>query len=354
GEQKVVFRTKVPGYDDLTVTRTYTLAPKQYHIGHSITVERSASGQKDVLPFRYQLAGGHGLPIEGTWFTGTFRNAFILTVDSSGDLWRETEDSLRISQRKGGDRVPPDQLGPGSFLQWAAVGNQYFTSAIVVSDQQEEEAKGGVGKALHKVLAWARPTLESDELRGKIRVLRALGDRQHIIVRPFDKDLDDVEFELLPAAQQMMEDRKLKGGEDVFVSYFEVAPGQRFATAVRRGQTPKPFLDDITVRVNSQVLELKPGDKVVHNYLLYNGPLKAALLAQFRGDRAVDPDLVDRYAYRLHLNTLTDYRSNNIFGRISQSIGMTTLIIQCTRLMHWLLNLLHTFVPIYGLTIILL
>src|SRR5262249_46736934 len=70
----------------------------------------------------------------------------------------------------------------------------------------------------------------------------------------------------------------------------------------------KPRLDDITVRVVSQPLDVKTGGEIVHKYLLYNGPIKVRLLADGSdGQRAVPQALVDRYNFTLHLNTLTDY-----------------------------------------------
>jgi YidC/Oxa1 family membrane protein insertase len=71
--------------------------------------------------------------------------------------------------------------------------------------------------------------------------------------------------------------------------------------------------------------------------VLYHGPVKAALLAQFKGDEAVPSETVSRYTETLHLRTLTDYHSDNWFGRVSSWIGLTWLIIKFTTLMHWLL-----------------
>ena len=43
----------------------------------------------------------------------------------------------------------------------------------------------------------------------------------------------------------------------------------------------RPQFDDITVRVNSEKIELAPGAKVAHQFMLYHGPVKAALLGAF-------------------------------------------------------------------------
>jgi YidC/Oxa1 family membrane protein insertase len=100
---------------------------------------------------------------------------------------------------------------------------------------------------------------------------------------------------------------------------------------------------------------LQPGvhDVHKHQFLLYHGPVKVALLAQFSGDKAVPSELVRRYTDDLHLRTLTDYHSDNYFGRVSSWIGLTWLIIKFTQLMHELLYWLQ-FVFGYGFGIIVL
>src|SRR5262249_47177606 len=53
-----------------------------------------------------------------------------------------------------------------------------------------------------------------------------------------------------------------------------------------------------------------------------------------------------------------DYHSDNWFGRVSSFIRLTDLIILFTRLMHWLLNILHNLIfwipGSYGISIIIL
>ena len=140
------------------------------------------------------------------------------------------------------------------------------------------------------------------------------------------------------------------------VSWYEpeIGPAERVATFVRAGNVRRTQLDDITVRVVSDALQLEPGKTMVHNYVLYQGPSKVRQLATFRGDKAVDAELVDWYADTLHLRTLTDYRSPGFLGEISSKVMWTDLLILTTRFMHWLLDWLHWLVPNYGLSIILL
>jgi YidC/Oxa1 family membrane protein insertase len=260
---RVVFTYYLP-QQEVTVTKTYTLKPDDYHIGLTIQIERLGSGP---LPFRYQLTGAHGLPIEGEWYTTVYRNALIAWEDAKGTAWRDLQLAQKIGFQAGGRDVPRPE---DKFIRYAGVVTQYFASVIVVDDQQEKNTKPNF-------IAWARPTLE----------------REH---------------------------------------------------------PKKQFLSDITVRVVSEPLDLKPGVPVVHKYLLYNGPVKVRLLGQLTGKKQVPAALVDRYENTLHLRTLTDYPSVPAFSWWSD------LLVACTNVMHALLWLIHTYVMpwSYGLSIILL
>lgn len=270
-EYEVVFEKDVPGMD-VRITKTYTLRKGDYHLGLALTFESTRAGA-EPLSFRYQLAGAHGLPIEGDWYTYTYRNALIGNWDEAkGNILRDLQESRAIGFQAGGKEVNRKE---NEAISYAGVITQYFASVVVLDNQQAEGVKPNF-------LAWARPTVE-----GK------------------------------PHPEQ-------------------------------------PFLDDITVRLVSEPIELKPGKPVVHKYLLYNGPVKVSLLGQLGGDKAVAPALVERYEKKLHLNTLTDYHSPNPFGTFANTIGWSQLLIHCTNLMHRLLQILHVIVPNYGICIILL
>lgn len=354
--QEVQYSTTVPGLDNVTIVKTYRLAPKDYHVTLIVEVydTRKRGVKEEPTLFRYQLTGAQGLPVEGEWFASTFRNAVSLLVDPDG-LYRNLEDSIRISTRKGGDTWPEVKTQRGnSRLQYAGVQNQYFAAMIVVDDSQPDKKDGGVGK--DKVLAWARPTLETQEKRG---TLVKIGKNKDVILFRDDKN-ETREYHLLPRTRKHFSDLELQEGQQAVVSYYRTPePENKLVAAwVRLGATLKPQFDDITVRVNSEKIELAPGGKVAHQFMLYHGPVKAALLGQFTGEKEVRGELVDRYARTLHLRTLTDYRSDNIFGKISSSIGLTWLIIWFTSRMHELLSLLHFllgWIPgAYGLSIIVL
>jgi YidC/Oxa1 family membrane protein insertase len=351
--QQVVFSTTVPEFPKIKLVKTYRLAPKDYHVTLLLEIH-DTRGADDPnvkkIPFRYQLTGAQGLPVEGEWYTATFRNALIGIADRGNGLWRKIEESIRISMRAGGDRFPDGELDD-SRLQYAGVVNQYFGAILAVDNEQPGNDDGGTTPG--NILAWARPTLESSEKKGTI--IGIMGDQ--IVFT--DADRQTTTYTLLPRTKRQLADLGLDRGDRAVLSYYELPGGkEKIATWVRLGETLKPQFDDITVRVMSKVIDLNPREVVKHQFVLYHGPVKAALLAQFKGDEAVDSELVSRYTETLHLRTLTDYHSDNWFGRVSSWIGLTWLIIKFTTLMHWLLYLFHTllgWIPgAYGLSIIVL
>lgn len=140
-QQKVVFEAEVPG-QNLIVTKTYTLARGDYHIGLTVGI-RPKPGTKPPQKFRYMLDGAHGLPIEGVWYTYTYRNAMVGWSDSS----RALEDSREIAHWDGGERQP---RGDSKTIRYAAVAVQYFASAVVVDPEQPGTSD--------RFIDWVRPT----------------------------------------------------------------------------------------------------------------------------------------------------------------------------------------------------
>ena len=149
-EHLVVFSTTVPG-TDIRLTKTFTLNKGDYHLGLEVKVKRvpaqGSTTNKDPVKFRYQLSSGHGLPIEGQWYTSIYRNALIGGFSEHENFWRDFQDSRQISFKGGGDKVGQ---GPNLRLEYAGVAVQYFASVTVVDDEQKDR----------NFLDWARPTIE--------------------------------------------------------------------------------------------------------------------------------------------------------------------------------------------------
>src|SRR5207244_416233 len=118
GEQVAFVYDKLP---DVILTKTFTLKPDDYHVQLDVKVERKVlpvalvptlqilpqpdvfaffgqgfaladKPKTDPVTFQYQLSSAHGLPIEGKWYTTTFRNALVGHEDKDGYLWRSMQD----------------------------------------------------------------------------------------------------------------------------------------------------------------------------------------------------------------------------------------------------------------------
>jgi YidC/Oxa1 family membrane protein insertase len=347
--QRVAFRTEAHG---VVITKTFSLFEGEYHVGLQVDLERPARkpGAKDPparpqLNFRYQLTGAKGLPIEGRWYTGTFRNAMI-GLEEKGSLARDLQESRQVSLWGGGNAV---DRGEG-LIRYAGVAVQYFASMIVVDENQDNQF----------ILRRARPTLETAVAHGKIKA-GSMGQTDRLVLTDGKRDTT---IHLPPHLQMIANAGGWREGETVAVVYRPLSYDESLkecpllATNVYLGSQAEAmhgaWYDDVTVRVSTAPETLKPGQKATHRYLLYHGPVKPSLLGGLGGPSEVDPELVKRYSKGLHLNTMTDYHSPGWFGTFASTIRWTWLVIQTTNLMHLVLNWLHWAIPSYGIGIILL
>lgn len=306
-EHRVVFETELPAPYSIQIRKTFTLAPKDYHIGLRVEFKRLDSGQKGKGQVRFQMAGPHGLPVEGEWYTSTTRTALIGWETPKGSFRRQYEDAATIGAKRGGE---PVNRADNTF-KYAAIATQYFTSALAIDD---------TGGAAKNPWAYVRATTEL----------------------PFIPPPDEI---------KKLEDQLKENPKDDFLR-------ARLSRIHELRDRKLPELDDITFRAVTDPLDLAPGETVIHGYAIYNGPTKVRLLKLLRDDRAVDPGLVDRYHDTFGLRTLTDYHSPTAIGRFASAIYWTDLVILFTNIMHWLLWLIHaafSWVPgSWGLSILIL
>jgi YidC/Oxa1 family membrane protein insertase len=343
-KEKVVRMVKV------RLAKTYTLTQGEYHLGLEVEMKTDETEPARTM-FKYQLAGAHALPVEGKWYTNTFRNALI-GVEKGSSLLRDYQDLRQISLWGGGKSVGKEK---DQFIRYAGVALQYFASVIVVDDEQREQA----------FLAKARPTLESFVIKGRFMGMKDFnsflfeGDdadpetkkKERTIHFLADDDQADEESVKANSVRAVLADRA-KGTPMGVVAAID-ATGQLVALrVVTEANAHALWQDDITVRVTTEQIELRPGVPVVHKYLLYNGPVKPYLLDLPGKETGVKPELVSRYIDKLHLNTLTDYHSPGWLGSFSSSIYWTDIIIKCTNFMHWVLAQINRVIPNYGLCIL--
>src|SRR5262249_45078792 len=159
---------------------------------------------------------------------------------------------------QGGDRVSAGN----SWVQYAGVMNQYFASVLVIDSAQ---APGDWNRP--RQLDSVRPTLETTEVKAVLVDPGTVNDVDGTRMAVFRVETGPMLTRLLPRVIEHLDQLGLKSNEPCVLSYYR-APGtnQPVATWVRRGHTPKPFFDDITVRLQSEELKLEPGAVVTHKF----------------------------------------------------------------------------------------
>lgn len=146
--QSISFETTLEEPHNVKITKTYTLHRREYHIGLTVRLERLPQA-KSAGKFRYQISGAVGTPIEGEWYTATFRNAVVGFIEKNGYLRRFLDDARTISYKAGSDKFPRTE----NTLEYAGILLQYFASVLVVDDQQPQGGK-------RNFLEYARATPE--------------------------------------------------------------------------------------------------------------------------------------------------------------------------------------------------
>ncbi len=331
--QIVEFTTQVAGVE---IVKRFSLTEREYHLGLELQFTRKEEfAGKGANRFRYQLTGAHGLPIEGKWFTNFFRTSLI-GQEYRNTIFRDFQDVRQIGVWGGGEVVNREE---NKFFRYAGIAVQYFASVVVV-DQQENQTPR---------IARVRPTLERGVTRGTLKSVAP--DQSSFVLQSANHDYT---FQVLnPFIRAELTNVPLE------IRIAVVSTTNRYGKEIAEQVEPEfhvqpLWVDDITVRLTSETLDLEKDKPVVHKFVLYNGPVKVSLLSQMKDERAVPPEVVARYVDTFHLNTLTDYQSPGWIGSFSNSIYWTPLVINTTNLMHWVLNQLYTWVPNYGVCIILL
>ncbi len=137
-EARVVFETALAAPYFLKIRKTFTLGPKDYHVGMKLDFEAlPGRPDKDRVKFKYQISGARGLPVEGEWYTSTYRNSLVGWVNPAGTAKRDIQDSASITTSFGGNRIDPQ----GNTFTYAGVGTQYFASVLAIDESMPDEAR---------------------------------------------------------------------------------------------------------------------------------------------------------------------------------------------------------------------
>ncbi len=147
---KVAFETTLAAPYFLKLRKTFTLGPRDYHVGFQFDIEPLPGRVKDKGRFRYQVVGARGLPVEGEWYAMGYRNVLTGSVNPKGGRLRTIDDAGTVQTQHGGTLVPRAD----NTFTYAAVGTQYFASALALDDTAEPAKR---------MMTWeyVRPTRES-------------------------------------------------------------------------------------------------------------------------------------------------------------------------------------------------
>jgi YidC/Oxa1 family membrane protein insertase len=116
--KEIRFRTSV-GAPAIVVTKTFRLFPKE----DGFELELGFESPERPQTLAYRLLGPHGIPIEGEWYTSTFRDAFFGKIQGNG-VRIETHPASEIAAADAkGEPLSNTQVP----LRFAGVENQYFT-----------------------------------------------------------------------------------------------------------------------------------------------------------------------------------------------------------------------------------
>jgi YidC/Oxa1 family membrane protein insertase len=107
----------------VTVTRTYRLWPGE----DGFELELGFESPDAERTLAYELLGPHGIPIEGDWYTGTFRDLFFGGVGPNG-----TQVLTKAAYNVAKDPSQPERY-TSLPLRYAGVENQYF--AVLLAPQ---------------------------------------------------------------------------------------------------------------------------------------------------------------------------------------------------------------------------
>ena len=114
--ESVVFRTTAKS--GVVVTKTYRLFPDTDGFELEIKLESPDKERTTV----YHLLGPHGIPIEGLWYTGTFRDVFFGQL---GQAKPDTHSASDINSAKDGSIDNTEKP-----VRYAGVENQYFATFV--------------------------------------------------------------------------------------------------------------------------------------------------------------------------------------------------------------------------------
>jgi YidC/Oxa1 family membrane protein insertase len=139
--QEAVFRTKAR--DGVVLTKTFRLFPNS----HGLEVELKFESPDKERSVVYNLLGPHGIPIEGEWYTGTFRDVVF------GQLNGKAIEIITHAASDVAGATTANQFDNTTLpLVFAGVENQYFAILVEPKSIPTGDADRWDGKTTAQVL----------------------------------------------------------------------------------------------------------------------------------------------------------------------------------------------------------
>jgi YidC/Oxa1 family membrane protein insertase len=147
--EAIEFRATTPS--GIVVTKTFRL----YQDMDALEVELKFESPSRKQSFVYNLLGPHGIPIEGIWYTGTFRELFFGHLTAAGSTDVDTHLASEVVTKSTTPTPIDNTTWP---IRFAGVENQHFATFIEPvpaptgqEDRWDSKATGVVLQKLEKI-----------------------------------------------------------------------------------------------------------------------------------------------------------------------------------------------------------
>ncbi len=143
--QKVTFRHKPPEIPGVTIVKTLEVAKGRQDVGLSVRLESDADRS-----LSYRLIGPHGLPLEGQWYSYTYRDLFYAPGDPRASLISRS--ALNVAKSTDPDSGYPPELVTIP-IRFAGVETQYFATFVALKGAGIDTAeKNWISESTEKLI----------------------------------------------------------------------------------------------------------------------------------------------------------------------------------------------------------
>lgn len=143
--QQATFRHKPPEIPGLTILKTLGVSKGRNDIEMTVRLESDADRS-----ISYRLIGPHGLPLEGAWYSYTFRDLFYAPADTRASLISRSANDVARSSTPDSGYQPELVTIP---IRFAGVETQYFATFVSLNGAGLDSAETNwVSEATEKLV----------------------------------------------------------------------------------------------------------------------------------------------------------------------------------------------------------